>query len=236
VELHRYALIGWPTLLDASRITAVKPGTLKAMCEKGRLEGHVDLTKRLRLNPTELSNLRTVGSAGEAKSQQICARAATRRSARPVKAAVSARMDPISQPEVSTDTAEPDNVDTNPSPRDGLGLAWAANSEVIIIRSQDPGLPDPGYQPRTAKQPPEHPEAAQTHSGRLVYDPLRPFSLSVCKAGYGIIYGQYVGTILGIIDDPYTPKIKVAFPEHEHPAMREVLLIVGKRKQAATWD
>src|ERR1039457_85679 len=47
VEMHRYALIGWPTLLAASRMTHVKPGTLKARCEKGRLEGHVDLTKQI---------------------------------------------------------------------------------------------------------------------------------------------------------------------------------------------
>src|ERR1039457_1141518 len=39
VELHRYALIGWPTLQAASQITDVKPATLKARCEKGRLEG-----------------------------------------------------------------------------------------------------------------------------------------------------------------------------------------------------
>ena len=57
-ELHKYALIGWPTLQQASRLTGVKPGTIKARCEKGRLEGHVDLTKRLRINPFELENLR----------------------------------------------------------------------------------------------------------------------------------------------------------------------------------
>ena len=45
-------------------------------------------------------------------------------------------------------------------------------------------------------------------------------------------YGQYVGTVLGLIDDPYNPKIKVAFPEHEHPAMREVSLIVDKKKRS----
>jgi hypothetical protein len=47
-----------------------------------------------------------------------------------------------------------------------------------------------------------------------------------------IRYGQYVGTVLGLIDDPYNPKIKVAFPEHEYPEMREVLLLVDKKKRS----
>src|SRR5438309_167787 len=46
--LHKYALLGWPTLQQASLITHVRPLTLKARCEKGQLEGHLDLTKRLR--------------------------------------------------------------------------------------------------------------------------------------------------------------------------------------------
>jgi len=66
----------------------------------------------------------------------------------------------------------------------------------------------------------------------LVYDPLRPFSLSVCSPGIAIRYGHYVRMVLGLIDDPYNPRIKVAFPEHEHPAMREVLLVVGKKKRS----
>src|SRR5437762_2645719 len=47
--VHRYALIGWPTLQQASEIIQVKPATLKAKCEKGEVEGHLDLTKRLRI-------------------------------------------------------------------------------------------------------------------------------------------------------------------------------------------
>ena len=50
-ELHKYALFGWPTLQEASALTTVKDGTLKARCEKGKLQGYVDLTKRLRVNP-----------------------------------------------------------------------------------------------------------------------------------------------------------------------------------------
>jgi hypothetical protein len=68
----------------------------------------------------------------------------------------------------------------------------------------------------------------------LVYDPLRPFSLSVCSPGKAVRYGQYVGTVLGLIDDPYIPRIKVAFPEHEEPAMREVLLVVDKKTRVVS--
>jgi len=59
VELHKYALYGWPTLHEASAITTVKDGTLKARCEKGKLEGYIDLTKRLRVNPADLAMLQS---------------------------------------------------------------------------------------------------------------------------------------------------------------------------------
>ena len=58
-ELHKYALFGWPTLQEASAITTVKDGTLKARCEKGKLEGYIDLTKRLRVNPADLEMLQS---------------------------------------------------------------------------------------------------------------------------------------------------------------------------------
>ena len=62
-ELHKYSLIGWPTVQQASQLTGVKTGTIKARCEKGQLEGHIDLTKRLRINPAELGNLRLCGTS-----------------------------------------------------------------------------------------------------------------------------------------------------------------------------
>jgi hypothetical protein len=86
-------------------------------------------------------------------------------------------------------------------------------------------------QPQTVSQQPQRSEQAHERSPCLVYDPLKPFSLSACSPGIAIRYGQYVGTVLGLIDDPYSPRIKVAFPEHEHPAMREVLLAVDKKKR-----
>jgi hypothetical protein len=55
--LHRYALMGWPTVQAASQVIGIKPCTLKARCEKGQLEGHLDLTKRLRINPLELEHV-----------------------------------------------------------------------------------------------------------------------------------------------------------------------------------
>src|SRR5438128_282259 len=54
---HKYALMGWPTLQEAGQLIHIKPATLKARCEKGLLEGHLDLTKRLRLNPAELEHV-----------------------------------------------------------------------------------------------------------------------------------------------------------------------------------
>ena len=71
-ELHKHALIGWPTLRQASEISGVKVGTIKARCEKGQLRSYRDLTKRLRINPSELDGLhlrlRTSKSAsGEAR-------------------------------------------------------------------------------------------------------------------------------------------------------------------------
>src|SRR5689334_13253168 len=42
--LHKYALLGWPTLHAAGQATAMKQATLKARCEKGQLEAYLDLT------------------------------------------------------------------------------------------------------------------------------------------------------------------------------------------------
>ena len=45
-----------------------------------------------------------------------------------------------------------------------------------------------------------------------------------------IQYGQHQGQILKVMDDPFSPRIKVNFPAHELPVMREVLLAVGRRR------
>jgi hypothetical protein len=189
VQLHRYALIGWPTLQDASRMTEVKPATLKARCEKGRLEGHIDLTKRLRVNPAELGRPRPDDAKAEARIRPGRLGGATklpagRTQARAPEPAEILEGEPWRETEDGEETPE------------------------FVERDAEGGLPKPAH---------------------LVYDPQRPFSLSVCAPGSAITYGQHVGTILRLIDDPYSPKIKVAFPDHEHPAMREVLLVVDKK-------
>jgi len=54
-EVHKYALLNWITLKEASQITNVQVATLKLRCRNGLLEGHHDLTKRIRVDPLNLS-------------------------------------------------------------------------------------------------------------------------------------------------------------------------------------
>ena len=221
VELHRYALIGWPTLLAASKITDIKPGTLKAKCEKGRLEHHIDLTKRLRLNPAELGELCSASSLAEAKSEppQIGSWAklpARKNKARAFAAAEMKAEARFSEAEVTTDTHGLGPVERTPIAQDNFVFPPAPKPKIEVISPKDYGLPEVESQPPIVSQRPQRSEDAHKKPPCLVYDPLKPFSLSVCSPGKAIIYGQYVGTVLGLIDDPYNPKIKVAFPEQLH--------------------
>ncbi len=156
--LHKYALLGWPTLQQASRLTGVKSGTLKARCEKGRVEGHMDLTKRLRICPAELNHLRV---------------------------------------------------------HDAKKLSKADGQEHEVEK-QEPQISRPNT------------------LAWLSYDPDRPFAVSECAVGQRIRYGEHEGAIVEVIDDPFSPMILARFPDHEHPLMREVLLIVEKRRTDTT--
>ena len=237
VELHRYALIGWPTLRAASKMTHVEPGTLKARCEKGRLEGHIDLTKRLRLNPAELAELCSASCLAEAKSEppqigtwaNLLAGNIKAKALAPGEMKAEAR---FSEAEVTTDTQGRGPVKRTPIAQGSFVFPPARKPKIQVISPKDYGLPEVDSQPQSVSQRPQRSEDALKNSPCLVYDPLKPFSLSACSPGKVIRYGQYVGTVLGLIDDPYNPKIKVAFPEHEYPEMREVLLIVDKKKRS----
>ena len=235
VELHRYALIGWPTLLAASRMTAIRPATLKARCEKGQLEGHIDLTKRLRLNPAELGQLCSVARPAETKLKSprfeawadVPVRKHNSRSRAPAEMKERASSAKVG---VAIDIPGVELPDATSFPRPDPVSPAAPRPSIRIIGPKDYGLPELEKQPRAKNQELRPSKHAHNKVLQLVYDPLHPFSLSVCSLGYTIRYGQYLGTILGLIDDPYSPKIKVAFPDHENPAMREVLLAVEKKK------
>jgi hypothetical protein len=237
VELHRYALIGWPTLLAASKITDVKPATLKARCEQGRLEGHIDLTKRLRLNPAELERLCSAVCQAEVKlkSPRFRTRAEFPAGKNKAKAPTPAEMKEearLSEAKVASDTPGRGPVERTPFAHGNYALPPAPKPKIEIIGPKDHGLPEVESQPQTVSQRPQCSEDTHKNAPCLVYDPLRPFSLSVCSPGKAVRYGQYVGTVLGLIDDPYIPRIKVAFPEHEEPVMREVLLVVDKKTRS----
>jgi len=219
IELHRYALIGWPTLLEASRITKVKPGTLKAWCDKGQLEAHRDLTKRLRLNPTELERRCLVVWRKQAKLTQP--RLGTRAKL-PIRRKIRQAQSPN-----NTQGLQPN--ESSPSAHYRFDLPIAPEPKVRILKAEDYGIGDLESRPETVAQRTKRSECRPIKPTHLVYDPLKPFPLSVCSPGKAITYGQYVGTILRLIDDPFNPKIKVAFPKHDHPEMREVLLVVGKK-------
>jgi hypothetical protein len=99
-----------------------------------------------------------------------------------------------------------------------------------LITRKSYGLPE-AEEASESKGPPARARAAvQERSPWLDYIPDQPFSISECSVGKVIHYGPHDGTIVKLIEDPFTPRIQVNFPEHPHPAMREVQLVVGRRR------
>jgi hypothetical protein len=240
-EIQKYSLIGWPTLQQASRLTGIKPGTIKARCEKGQLEGYVDLTKRLRINPVELKNLEVRGASGHDrpadKQPQAQLDIGTLRnekgneSPRPVRPRIRATFQPKKR---SSGTLIKRGTEQVPLESSRFVLPPAPEPKIKIITGKDYGLLEIASRPEDRVNSPKAGQRKKGRSGCLSYEPERPFSVSECAVGQSIAYGQHCGTILKVIDDPFGPKIQVKFPEHEHPLMKEVLLAVGKRRTHET--
>lgn len=242
-ELHKYALFGWPTLQEASAITTVKDGTLKARCEKGKLEGYIDLTKRLRLNPADLELLQTSPEGKAPKDvqatvkprSQFCRATKARDQVR--ERAGHLRSAPMNR----TTSGTTFRVDTVVNPRGGLYDAVSFSPrplpippvpqpQVALITRKNYGLPEV-EEPEVTEKPSANARAARReNSPWLDYLPDQPFSISECRVGRAIRYGLNDGTIVKLINDPFAPRIQVNFPDHPHPAMREVQLIVGRKR------
>ncbi|HEV2394703.1 MAG TPA: hypothetical protein VG146_20315 [Verrucomicrobiae bacterium] len=232
-ELHKYALAGWPTLEQASRLTGIRAGTIKARCEKGQLEGHVDLTKRLRINPAELQQARW-RKIGEYKEAENGRREAAINMPAPRKLAMPHKKRLL--PARIVHAQLPPSLDSI----NGFAKCLTAKSRPFIV----PPAPQPEVRILTRKDygfvelddPPVLVQSPKTRTpdskrtGCLWYDPEKPFSVSDCAVGQPIRYGPHDGTIVKIIRDPFCPKIQAKFPEHQHPLMREVLLIVAKTR------
>ena len=261
-ELHKHALIGWPTLRQASQICGIKPGTIKARCEKGQLESCVDLTKRLRINPADLDGLHlhshragVTGTPDHAlepglpTSAQKPSNGSEDHSETVYLHAAENQKVPCSSPRQETPdrprgmeavgpSASPLPASHQNGPKNGnstahtpLRAALAAHEITVVFQSGHalPEVEKPGtIRLSQAKQP----QMECKKPGLLIYDPDEPFCITACAIGSSVRYEEYDGRIVGIIDDPFSPKIKVRFPEHQHPLMREVLLTVGKRRVA----
>ena len=216
-ELHKYALIGWPTLHEASKATAIKPATIKARCEKGQLEGHLDLTKRLRVNPVALGRLqiRTPGNWSRTVERKVTPPVAK----------------PWTNPRPPVRKPAPDRRDYSAPPTPPrLTLTPVPVPEVRVLTRKDYGFPE--IQSERPRQAANGSQNKPKPEGLLGYDPDRPFCVSECRVGKPIVYGPYEGRIVKILDDPFSPKIQVHFPDHDLPVMREVLLTVARRKVA----
>lgn len=238
-ELHKYALLGWPTLEEASSITAFKNGTLKARCEKGKLEGHIDLTKRLRLNPAHIEMLQPdrdgnatnvshealppyngtcldpeAGRRGEASEEHSVSKntkkLVTRKNSR---SSLSLPCNGFNDQKTGTSQA--------------MQIPAVQEARVELITRKNYGLPDE-EEPRSQSGAPQ--SVVRERLAGLDYIPDQPFSISDCRIGKVIRYGPHRGMILKVIDDQFAPRIQVSFPEHPHPAMREVQLVVGRRR------
>ncbi|HTL57994.1 MAG TPA: hypothetical protein VL361_20055 [Candidatus Limnocylindrales bacterium] len=229
-KAHKYALLAWPTLREASQLTGVKPETIKARCEKGRLEGYLDLTKRLRINPTELEGLKLTRTRPTPTPELLV---------HEKRNGSKANLLPRHTPSQSRATGpyETANGLTNGGSRaetipelKTYILKPASPAQIQLITEKDYGLWDAvTHEDLQAPKPKLRQRDKKTFS--LSYDPERPFSVSDCAVGRAVTYGQHAGVIAKIIDDPFSPKIQVRFPEHAHPLMREVLLVVDKRKK-----
>jgi hypothetical protein len=209
-ELHKYALMGWPTLQQASQLTGVKSATIKARCEKGQIEGHIDLTKRLRVNPAALRALQSIGTRSP-RAQSTNAS---------ITIPIRPRRRSLSFTELERGLYPADRSGPTTKPCE---LAPAEPPQIKIITAKDYGLSETTQKPVAV--------ATRQRSGYLCYDPDRPLSLSECTVGKSIRYGEYYGTIVRVLADPFNPKIKVRFPDHRHPLMQEVLLVVEKQSR-----
>lgn len=254
-ELHKYALIGWPTLQQASRLTGVKTGTIKARCEKGRLEGYVDLTKRLRINPAALENLqwdllpaKLHGGGTRGGSLLFGSEKGERPEVWPTNSQRrnGTRSEPpngrggqtlgVLVPEKQAKLSMPPKGEaewTVRKPRPFV-LPPAPDPQVNVLTERDYGIPelDAANEAAAYGSPAGKAKGKKVHY--LTYDPDAPFSVSDCAVGQHILYGPYSGRIVQVVDDPFNPKILVKFPQHTHPLMRQVLLIVGKSHLAET--
>lgn len=235
--MQKYSLIGWPTLQQASRLTGMKTGTIKARCEKGQLEGYIDLTKRLRINPAELKNLQLRGAsehdlyADNQTQAQLDTGTRGNEKRNEFPRPTRGRIRITSQPkERSSHTVTKRCTEQVPSESSRFVLPPAPKPEIKVVTGVDYGLLEIEDRQESRVNSPKARQRKQGQSGELSYDPESPFSVSQCAVGQRIRYGQQCGTILKVIDDPFGPKIHVKFPEHEHPLMREVLLAVGKRR------
>ena len=243
-ELHKYALFGWPTLQEASALTTVKDGTLKARCEKGKLQGFVDLTKRLRVNPADLARLQACRAGSISNGNRVSVQSGDRhcfvpkiryQGPGPVENASAvpkprpsnrARLE--AKPSVAARRNGFQEQVTIPSRSRPIPAAPEPHIEFLTRKSY--GLPET-EEPRETTGPSArtHPELRKRLAG-LEYLPDQPLSISECKVGKAIHYGPHDGTIIKLLDDPYAPRIQVNFPAHPEPTMREVQLVVGRRK------
>ena len=221
VDLHKYALKGWPTLQEISEATGVKTGTLKARCEKGKLENYIDLTKRLRVNPDEAAMIRLENREPTIQREPFqpqpptqIKKASTPFSGRPVKRA-------------STPKSNGNTFNGTPA-RKPFTLPPAPEPRVQIITANDYGYSERKNEPANGTVKAKAVSHMERKRGALNYNPEKPFSISECSVGKTIKYEHYDGTIVKLIKDPFNPAIQVALPNHEEPLMREIMLRVGK--------
>lgn len=214
VQRHQYALQGWPTLHEVSRATGIKAGTLKARCEKGKLESHVDLTKRLRVNPAEAAHL-TLERHNQPAPQPQFQSSFVRRNdvsfSKPVPRTAISKPAATQAANIFAPARRPFTLPPAPEPR------------VQVLTARDYGMEAGTVASRNAQVQP-----VKKHRGALDYNPERPFSIKECSVGKTVYYEKYDGTITKLIHDPFNPAIQVAFPNHVEPLMRDILLRVAR--------
>ncbi len=208
VELHKYALFGWPTLQEASAITTVKDGTLKARCvRKENSRAYIDLTKRLRINPAALEKLQPHRAAkapnGHGESSQP--RPQTQLVPKNRRHAPGKVGGTLSTPNhLKTNGAQHETKPSYASPRNGfrdqvsfpsrpLPIRPVQEHHVELITRKSYGLSETEETCESKGQPAKTRVAVPERSVCLDYMPDQPFSITACSVGKVIYYGPYAG-------------------------------------------
>lgn len=224
VEGHKYALMGWITVKEAGALIGIRPETIKARCNTGRLNGYVDLTKRLRVNPEDIRGIRLRDGSltgvvvdvpiDEGRHKEVERKPLEESGIKYTGENPDEEENPAHYEDIQVQTPIP-VPPVLPVPRS------PEISEIKIITARDYGLLERAVQSSEVTVPKavSFKEAEEYVSDELVYDPDCPPTIKECTPGRKMVESrnrrrEY--TIEGFdLSNPFQPIVKVSFEDPE---------------------